>query len=185
MLLTSDAVLWTRDKNLRALAARVDVLSGVWSSHPLAVRRIGNMNLGRDERRRLDQRWIHVDVEAVAIILKCMLQYSIDNLFHSLAAPSRRAMVDRLARGPATLSELAEPMDMTLTAVTQHLRILESSGLVHSYKQGRTRHCRLRFGAMDHVTKWIEGHKALLESRLDRLGELLAESEAADKRSRR
>ena len=73
-----------------------------------------------------------------------MLQYSIDDLFHALAAPGRRAMVDRLARGSATLSELAEPMDMTLTAVTQHLRILEASGLVHSYKQGRTRHCRLR-----------------------------------------
>ena len=114
-----------------------------------------------------------------------MLQYSIDDLFQSLAAPGRRAMVDRLARGPATLSELAEPMDMTLTAVTQHLRILEASGLVHSYKQGRTRHCRLRIAAMDQVTKWIEGRKALLESRLDRLGELLAEDEAAEKRRRR
>jgi DNA-binding transcriptional ArsR family regulator len=62
-------------------------------------------------------------------------------------------MVDRLARGPATLSELAEPMDMTLTAVTQHLRILEASGLVHSYKQGRTRHCRLRIAAMVRAPK--------------------------------
>jgi DNA-binding transcriptional ArsR family regulator len=113
-----------------------------------------------------------------------MLQYSIDDLFHALAAPGRRAMVDRLARGPATLSELAEPMDMTLTAVTQHLRILEASGLVHSYKQGRTRHCRLRSGAMNQVTKWIEGRKALLASRLDRLGELLEEDEAIEKRRR-
>ena len=119
------------------------------------------------------------------MILKYMLQYPIDDLFHALAAPGRRAMVDRLARGPATLSELAEPMDMTLTAVTQHLRILEASGLVHSYKQGRTRHCRLRFGVMDQVTKWIEGRKALLESRLDRLGELLEEDEAAEKKRRR
>jgi DNA-binding transcriptional ArsR family regulator len=92
-----------------------------------------------------------------------MLQYSIDDLFHSLAAPGRRAMVDRLARGSATLSELAEPMDMTLTAVTQHLCI----------------------GAMDQVTKWIEGRKALLENRLDRLGELLAVDEAAEKKRRR
>lgn len=114
-----------------------------------------------------------------------MLQYQIDELFHALAAPGRRAMVDRLARGPATLSELAEPMDMTLTAVTQHLRILEASGLVNSFKQGRTRHCRLRIGAMDQVTRWIEGRKALLESRLDRLGELLEEDEAAEKRRRR
>jgi DNA-binding transcriptional ArsR family regulator len=111
-----------------------------------------------------------------------MLQYSIDDLFHALAAPCRRAMVDRLALGPATLSELAEPMDMTLTAVTQHLRILEASGLVQSYKQGRTRHCRLRSGTMDQVTKWIEGRKALLESRL---GELLRKDEAAEKRRRR
>jgi DNA-binding transcriptional ArsR family regulator len=119
------------------------------------------------------------------MILKYMLQYPIDNLFHALAAPGRRLMVDRLARGAATLSELAQPMDMTLTAVTQHLRILEASGLVHSYKQGRTRHCRLRFGAMDQVTKWIEGRKALLESRLDRLGELLEEDEAAKQKRRR
>jgi len=119
------------------------------------------------------------------VILKYMLQYPIDDLFHALAAPGRRAMVDRLARGPATLSELAQPMDMTLTAVTQHLRILEASGLVHSFKHGRTRHCRLRIGAMDQVTKWIEGRKALLESRLDRLGELLEEDEAAEKRRRR
>ena len=102
-----------------------------------------------------------------------MLRYSIDNLFHALAAPGRRAMVDRLTRGPATLSELAEPMEMTLTAVIQHLRILEASGLVHSFKQGRKRQCRLRFAAMDQVTNWIQGRKALLESRLDRLGELL------------
>ena len=94
-------------------------------------------------------------------------------------------MVDRLARGPATLSELAEPMDMTLTAVTQHLRILEASGLVHSYKQGRTRHCRLRIEPMEQVTKWIEGRKALLVSRLDRLGELLEADEAAETRRRR
>jgi len=121
----------------------------------------------------------------LAVILKYMLQYPIDDLFHALAAPGRRTMVDRLARGPATLSELAEPMDMTLTAVTQHLRILEASGLVHSFKQGRTRHCRLRIGTMDQVTKWIERRKALLESRLDRLGELLEEDEAAEKRRRR
>ena len=114
-----------------------------------------------------------------------MLQYQVDALFHALAAPGRRAMVDRLARGAATLSELAEPMDMTLTAVTQHLRILEASGLVHSFKQGRTRHCRLRFAAMDQVTKWIEGRKTLLESRLDRLGELLEEDETTEKRRRR
>ena len=126
-----------------------------------------------------------VDAEMVAIILKHMLQYSINDLFHALAAPGRRAMVDRLARGPATLSELAEPMDMTLTAVTQHLRILEASGLVHSYKQGRTRHCRLRVGAMDQVSTWIEGRKALLASRLDRLGDLLAEDEAVEKRRHR
>jgi len=119
------------------------------------------------------------------MILKYMLQYKIDDLFHALAAPGRRAMVERLAQGSATLSELAEPMDMTLTAVTQHLRILEASGLVHSYKQGRTRHCRLRFEAMDQLNRWIEGRKALWESRLDRLGELLQEDEAAEKKRRR
>jgi DNA-binding transcriptional ArsR family regulator len=116
------------------------------------------------------------------MILKYMLQYPIDDLFHALAAPGRRAMVERLAKGPATVSQLAGPMKMTLTAVTQHLRILEASGLVHSYKQGRTRHCRLRFEAMDQMNRWIEGRKAQWESRLDRLGELLEEDEAAEKR---
>lgn len=57
--------------------------------------------------------------------------------------------------------------------------------MVHYSKQGRTRHCRLRFAAMDQVTKWIEGRKALWESRLDRLGELLEEDEAAENRRRR
>jgi len=113
-----------------------------------------------------------------------MLQYSVDDLFNALAAPGRRAMVDRLARGPATLSELAEPMDMTLTAVTQHLRILEASGLVHTYKLGRTRHCHLRSAAMDQVANWIEGRRVLLASRLDRLGELLEEDEAVAQRRR-
>jgi DNA-binding transcriptional ArsR family regulator len=120
-----------------------------------------------------------------AAILKEMLQYAVDEIFPALAAPARRNVVDRLARGPATLSELAEPMDMTLTAVTQHLRILEACGLVHSFKLGRTRHCRLRFEAMDQVTKWIEGRRALWERRLDRLGELLEEDEAAEKERRR
>lgn len=69
--------------------------------------------------------------------------------------------------------------------MTQHLRILEASGLVQSYKKGRTRHCRLRFGAMDQVTKWIEARKALLESRLDRLGEQLDDDKAAEKKKRR
>ena len=90
-----------------------------------------------------------------------MLQYPIDDLFKRPGRAGPPSQVDRLAMGPATLSKLAEPMDMTLTAVTQHLRILEASGLVDSYKQGRTRHCRLRFRAMDQVTKWIEGRKAL------------------------
>lgn len=93
-------------------------------------------------------------------------------------------MVERLARRPATVTELAEPMEMSLTAVTQHLRILEASGLVVTYKQGRTRHCRLRFEAMDRMGKWIQQRREQWERRLDVLGELLEEDEKTSRSKR-
>jgi DNA-binding transcriptional ArsR family regulator len=96
-------------------------------------------------------------------------------MFQALADPSRRLMVERLSRGPASVSELAEPFDMSLSAVVQHLHVLEGSGLVRSQKVGRVRTCRIEPSAMKSAEAWIAQRRASWERRLDRLGEYLAE----------
>lgn len=100
---------------------------------------------------------------------------TLDRLFHALADPTRRRIVDRLARGPSSVSALAEPMEMSLPAVLQHLQVLETSGLVRSEKVGRVRTCRLDPAAMTAAERWIAVRRSAWERRLDRLGELLAE----------
>jgi DNA-binding transcriptional ArsR family regulator len=99
----------------------------------------------------------------------------LDRVFHALADPSRRAMVDRLTRGPASVSELAQPFDMTLAAVVQHLKVLEDSGVVRTEKVGRVRTCRIEPAALTSAEQWITKRKALWERRLDRLAEVLSE----------
>jgi len=99
----------------------------------------------------------------------------LDPLFHALADASRRSMVERLSRGPASVTELAEPLAMSLPAVVQHLQVLEASGLVQSEKVGRVRTCRIEPGALRPVEQWIAERRASWERRLDRLGEYLAE----------
>jgi DNA-binding transcriptional ArsR family regulator len=84
-------------------------------------------------------------------------------------------MIEHLARGPATVSQLAQPLEITLSAVVQHLAILESSGLVNSEKVGRTRTCRIEPVGLQLAADWFAGQRALWERRLDRLGEVLAE----------
>ena len=101
---------------------------------------------------------------------------SLDRVFHALADPTRRAMVERLSRGPASVSELARPFAMSLPAVVQHLQVLETSGLVRSEKVGRVRTCRLEPGALRTAEQWIAERRTSWERRLDRLGELLAEN---------
>ena len=86
-------------------------------------------------------------------------------------------MVERLSRGPASVSELAQPLDMSMPAVLQHLKILESSGLVRSAKQGRVRTCHIQRTALQSVERWITERRATWERRLDRLGTFLAEGE--------
>lgn len=110
-------------------------------------------------------------------ILKHMLyqQDALDRVFHALADPSRRAMVDRLTRGPATVSDLAAPFSMTLAAVVQHLKVLEDSGVVRTEKVGRVRTCRIEPAALTAAEQWIAKRKALWERRLDRLAEVLSE----------
>src|SRR5438132_14428264 len=99
----------------------------------------------------------------------------LDRVFHALADPTRRAMVERLSRGPASVSELARPLDMSLPAVVQHLQVLEASGLVRSEKIGRVRTCRIAPGALKTAEQWISERRNSWERRLDRLGEYLAE----------
>jgi DNA-binding transcriptional ArsR family regulator len=84
-------------------------------------------------------------------------------------------IVERLSRGPASVSELAAPLPMSLPAVVQHLQVLEETGLVTSEKVGRVRTCRIEPAAMQPVEKWINERRQTWEERLDRLGEYLAE----------
>ena len=110
-------------------------------------------------------------------ILKRMLNYSsasLDLMFHALADPGRRRMIERLSRGPASVSELAKPLAMSLPAVVQHLQVLEASGLVQSEKVGRVRTCRINPHALRAAEAWIHERRTIWEQRLDRLGVYLA-----------
>jgi DNA-binding transcriptional ArsR family regulator len=101
---------------------------------------------------------------------------SLDHVFHALADPGRRLMVERLARGPASVSELAKPLAMSLPAVVQHLAVLEDSGLVRSEKVGRVRTCRIEPKALTAAEHWISERRAIWERRFDRLGAYLDET---------
>jgi len=101
----------------------------------------------------------------------------IDRLFHALGDPTRRLMVERLSEGPISVSQLAEPLDMTLAAVVQHLQILEESGLVRTEKIGRVRTCSIEPAGLSAAARWIGDRRSTWERRLDRLGDLLAEDD--------
>ena len=100
---------------------------------------------------------------------------ALDRVFQALADPSRRIMVERLSRGPASVSELAGPLDMSLSAVIQHLQVLEASGLVQSEKVGRVRTCRIEPTPLRAAERWIGARRTRWERRLDRLGQYLAD----------
>src|ERR1700758_324678 len=97
----------------------------------------------------------------------------LDRLFQALAAPARRAMVERLSRGPAPVSELARPLPMSLPAAMQHLGVLEAAGLVRTEKIGRVRTCAIEPQALSQAEQWINARRIEWEHRLDRLGEYL------------
>ena len=101
----------------------------------------------------------------------------LDRLFHALADPARRAMVERLSRGPAPVSELARPLPMSLPSVMQHLGVLEAAGLVRSEKLGRVRTCSIQTDALSLAEQWINARRQEWEGRLDRLGEYLKSME--------
>jgi DNA-binding transcriptional ArsR family regulator len=108
------------------------------------------------------------------MIVKYMLQHShLDAVFHALADPTRRAIVERLAAGSAAVSDLAAPFDMSLSAIGQHIKLLEESGLVKTAKAGRVRTVALSTERLEQAQRWFEKHRARWERRLDRLGALL------------
>jgi DNA-binding transcriptional ArsR family regulator len=102
----------------------------------------------------------------------------LDRTFQALADKSRRTMVERLTLGPASVSELAEPLAMSLAAVVQHVQVLEACGVVKTRKVGRTRVCRIDPVAITRAEKWITDQRQIWESRLDRLGDFLSEDAA-------
>jgi len=95
-------------------------------------------------------------------------------MFQALSDPTRRVMVERLSRGPASVSELAKPLPISLPAVVQHLQVLEQSGLVRTEKVGRVRTCTLDSGALSLAEQWINERRTQWVRRLDRLGDFLA-----------
>jgi DNA-binding transcriptional ArsR family regulator len=97
----------------------------------------------------------------------------LDLMFHALADSNRRSMLKQLGSGPCSVSELARPLSMTLPGVVQHIRILETSGLISSTKRGRTRTCRMNPVALSAVEKWIAERQSNVERQLDRLDQLL------------
>ncbi|HSZ05230.1 MAG TPA: metalloregulator ArsR/SmtB family transcription factor [Solirubrobacteraceae bacterium] len=104
-----------------------------------------------------------------------MVQYEshLDRAFAALADPTRRAILERLGRGSATISELAQPFGMSLTGLKKHVRVLEDVELVRTEKVGRVRECHLGPRRLDDAERWIDGYRQMLDARLDRFGELL------------
>ncbi len=108
-----------------------------------------------------------------------MLQHqALDRVFQALSDPSRRAIVDRLSRSDASVSELAKPLAMTLAAVVQHVQLLEASGLIRTEKLGRVRHCHLDREVLSQAETWLSRRREFWEDNLDRLGGVLAQRKA-------
>lgn len=97
----------------------------------------------------------------------------VDRAFAALADPTRLALLDRLARGPASVTQLAQPLPISLAAVMQHLHVLEASGLITSSKQGRVRTCRIEPAAIRSAERWLSDRRVMWEERLDRLAEFV------------
>jgi DNA-binding transcriptional ArsR family regulator len=100
-------------------------------------------------------------------------QDQLDRTFAALSDPTRRGILERLGRGRATISELAEPFGISLTGLKKHVQVLEEAELVRTEKIGRTRWCSLGPQDLDGVQRWVVGYRLMLNERLDRLGELL------------
>ena len=103
----------------------------------------------------------------------------LDHVFHALADPTRRAVLQRLSQGPASVTELAKPFNMALPSFLQHLRVLEDSGLVRSQKVGRVRTCEMKPEPLSNAEGWIAEQRAMWEDRFDRLDAYLQSLQAA------
>ena len=108
-------------------------------------------------------------------MVKHMLNHALDRVFHALADPTRRVMVDRLSRGPATVSELAEPFPMSLPAISRHLKVLESAGLIVRSRDAQWRPSRMQAEPLDEAVDWMQSRKRTWEARMDRLDAHLRE----------
>jgi len=116
-------------------------------------------------------------------MVKCMLNHestAADRTFHALADANRRAIIERLTSGPATVSELARRLGVTVAATVQHLQVLQASELVRSEKTGRVRTCQIDPSGLRWAEGWLRLQRTTWEHRLDRLGDVLGES-AADR----
>jgi DNA-binding transcriptional ArsR family regulator len=122
-------------------------------------------------------------------IVKHVLDHSLDRVFQALSDPTRRHILERLSRGPASVGDLAAPLDMTLAAVVQHVQVLEASGVVRTEKVGRVRMCHVDPDALAAAARWFAARRAAWEKNLDRLEDVLRESKDDDagkkKRSKR
>jgi DNA-binding transcriptional ArsR family regulator len=98
---------------------------------------------------------------------------ALDRLFHALSDPARRAMIEQLSRGPVSVSDLARPLPMSLSAAMQHLQVLEQAGLVRTEKVGRVRTCTIEPGSLSEAEQWINARRLTWERRLDALGDYL------------
>jgi DNA-binding transcriptional ArsR family regulator len=112
-------------------------------------------------------------------------QATIENVFAALADPTRRAIVERLTASEATMSDLAEPFDMSLSAVHQHVALLEGAGLIACQKRGRERWCRLETKGLDRIEKWVSERRRLWERRLDALETYLAQDALPSPKTKR
>jgi DNA-binding transcriptional ArsR family regulator len=104
-----------------------------------------------------------------------VVNQDLDQVMNALADPTRRRIVERLGLGPASVTELAEPLPMSLPAVVQHLQVLERCGVIGTQKLGRVRTCHLEPDGLDPVQDWIAARRRAWQHRLDRLGEVLAD----------
>ena len=148
-----------------------DVLNTAWG---LLDRAPEGPRRGRRRRLAAPQRRVLRRVRPGRAMLNQMVQYQqLDRTFAALADPTRRAILERLGRGSATISELAEPSGMTLTGLKKHVRVLEDADLVSTEKVGRVRHCSLGPRGLDDIQLWLDAYRRMLDERLDRLGELL------------
>lgn len=109
-----------------------------------------------------------------------MVKYNIDQTFAALADPTRRAILARLASGEASVGEIAKPFEMSLPAVSKHLKVLEQAGLLERRRDGRTLYCRMDPQPLEDVSAWIARQRAFWEGSLDSLANYLATTPEAD-----